>query len=339
MRQPKPFFRQFTKSWYVTLNGRQVPLGRDEAKAWEKYHQLMASRHEFRGAATPVAKVFDAYLAWVKANRAETTYTKVQQYLSDFAKHIGSGVRVSTLKVSKVTSWLAANPQWSSTTGNDAVSVVQRAFNWAVRHGHLEKSPIAHVPDKPAKRRRETVFNHDDWHELRGLVADQEFGDFLDFMWETGCRPLEARTVEARHLDLAHGLVIFPPSEAKGQQNERVVFLTDKAIEICERNASAHRKGAIFRNLAGKPWTKNSINNRFVRLRKKFKRPANAYAIRHSYATDALIRGCDSTTLAQLLGHQDTTMISRTYAHLSRNPQYLAAQAKRLRETATASSE
>jgi hypothetical protein len=48
MRHPKPFFRKFTQSWYVTFNGRQHPLGKDEDAAWQKYHELMASRRVAR---------------------------------------------------------------------------------------------------------------------------------------------------------------------------------------------------------------------------------------------------------------------------------------------------
>jgi len=43
MRQPKPFFRKFTKSWYVEIRGRQINLGRDKKLAWARYSQLMAS--------------------------------------------------------------------------------------------------------------------------------------------------------------------------------------------------------------------------------------------------------------------------------------------------------
>ena len=44
MRQPKTFFRQQTKSWYVRLDGTQYSLGRDESAAWTKYHALLAKR-------------------------------------------------------------------------------------------------------------------------------------------------------------------------------------------------------------------------------------------------------------------------------------------------------
>ena len=42
MKQPKPFFRRFTQSWYVQIGNQQINLGRDRKLAWEKYHQLMA---------------------------------------------------------------------------------------------------------------------------------------------------------------------------------------------------------------------------------------------------------------------------------------------------------
>ncbi len=56
MKQPKPFFRRYTRSWYVQIGKRQIGkrqicLGRDKKAAWEKYHQIMASRHDLTSAA------------------------------------------------------------------------------------------------------------------------------------------------------------------------------------------------------------------------------------------------------------------------------------------------
>ncbi len=73
-------------------------------------------------------------------------------------------------------------------------------------------------------------------------------------------------------------------------------------------------KGPILLNTKGRPWTKDSINCRFDRLKKKLGKRACAYAIRHTYATEGLLKGLDSLTLSQLMGHADTTQLSRTYA-------------------------
>ena len=47
------------------------------------------------------------------------------------------------------------------------------------------------------------------------------------------------------------------------------------------------------------------------------------YTLRHSWCTHALERGLDAVTVAMLMGHRDTTMISRVYAHLMQRRDYL----------------
>jgi integrase len=53
------------------------------------------------------------------------------------------------------------------------------------------------------------------------------------------------------------------------------------------------------------------------------------YALRHSWATNALKNGVDSLTVAILMGHRDPSTLARTYQHLSHNPEHLLAEARR----------
>ena len=53
------------------------------------------------------------------------------------------------------------------------------------------------------------------------------------------------------------------------------------------------------------------------------------YAIRHSWATNALQKGLDALTVAILMGHEDPSTLAKVYQHLSLNPQHLLDQAKR----------
>jgi integrase len=66
------------------------------------------------------------------------------------------------------------------------------------------------------------------------LAKDQEFQDLLELSWETGCRPHELFTVEARYVDLESCRWVFPVRESKGKKYQRVVYLTDKALAITQ---------------------------------------------------------------------------------------------------------
>jgi hypothetical protein len=53
------------------------------------------------------------------------------------------------------------------------------------------------------------------------------------------------------------------------------------------------------------------------------------YALRHSWATNALQRGVDPLTVAILMGHQDPSTLSKVYQHLSLNPEHMLNQARK----------
>ena len=52
------------------------------------------------------------------------------------------------------------------------------------------------------------------------------------------------------------------------------------------------------------------------------------YALRHSWATNALKRGVDPLTVALLMGHKDPSMLARVYQHLSHSPEHMRHQAR-----------
>lgn len=157
MRTPKPFFRKQTKSWYVQLGKRQVNLGQDKKAAWQKYHELMLDRSE-PSRVEFVVDLLDQYLDWLFNNRKPATYELGKRYLSRFAAFVGQQMRVDDLTPRKVSQWIESKTTWGSTTSNDAISVVQRAFYWGFNNQLISKNPIRRIADKPARKRRETVY-------------------------------------------------------------------------------------------------------------------------------------------------------------------------------------
>ena len=165
------------------------------------------------------------------------------------------------------------------------------------------------------------------WDKLVAAVANCQDGgrllDIITIMKETGCRPLEARTVEKRHFDQGGKCWVFPADESKGKKVSRVVLLNDKAFAICQRLALKHPEGPLFRNSKGRRWTRQTLGYRLYRMGRKLGFRCCAYSIRHTFATDALCNHVDIQTVATLMGHSDLKMVSRIYQHLRKRSDYL----------------
>ena len=297
---PKPFFRPKKNRWYVQLDGKHVNLGPEEGEAYRRYHAIMAKRGESTSEVVPAPKppeadtvvaVIEHFLEWCQNHREPLTYQWYLERNQAFARFpvsdpskplvkIKAGLlKVSQLKPFHVQQWVDSHPDWSASHRRGSTTAVQRAFRWAERIGHIDKSPILHI-EKPQGGRREQVV---DAAEFAGIVAryehDRGFTDVLEFCWESGCRPQELVLFEARHLDAKNGRLVLPPKEAKGKKRFRVVYLTEKAFGIVNRLVAEYPTGRLFRNSKGDPWRSDAINCRFCRLQHRLAREKGDIAL------------------------------------------------------------
>ncbi len=155
------------------------------------------------------------------------------------------------------------------------------------------------------------------WDKLVAMVAKSRDGgcllDVITVMKETGCRPQEVRRVEARHFNREDRCWDIPFAESKGKKEKRVVLLTDKAFEICQRLALKYPDGPLFRTSAGKPWTRRALSFRLYCLSKKLgfrglplRDSAHASQRMPSFGVSIL------QTIATFMGHVDLGMLSRS---------------------------
>ena len=94
-------------------------------------------------------------------------------------------------------------------------------------------------------------------------------------------------------------------------------------LAVTRRLALKNPEGPIFRNNSGKPWTKNALIQQCKRMTKKLGFHVCPYAIRHMFATDAIIRGVDIVTIAELMGHKSLKMLHRIYQHVRKRSDHL----------------
>lgn len=143
-------------------------------------------------------------------------------------------------------------------TGNDAVSTVQRAFNRAVKRGHISVSPVANVENKPKKTRRKTVFTPAQWDELRSHEKEWQFRDLLDFIWAPA----------AVRWKLEHSKFIMSTSTTRWPSSHRAKpgaksmsgssFMPNEALIICRQLITGQMwpsARTIRRHRSSDPWS------------------------------------------------------------------------------------
>jgi integrase len=328
---PKPFFRTARNCWFVQLGKQQIKLHPDEGEAMKLYHELMAARGKQSAAASlppttglAAAEVFDKYLDWCSKHRRPRTYAWYKDHIQSFLASLADPrIAAVNLRPFHVTEWLDRHPSWGACQRRGAIIAIQRPYNWAAKLGYIESNPIAHV-EKPAAVRREAFVSPEEWATIRDSYRDGDpFRDLLEFCWATGCRPQEAKAIEARHVSPDRTTILFPPAEAKGGRRWRRILLEGRAAEIIARLLAKRPAGRLFLNARGKPWTASNMSNRFDRLRTKLGVKYFAYAFRHGFATRMLTSGVDHLTVAELLGHTNGTMLATVYQHLDRQGDHL----------------
>lgn len=343
-RSPKPWYREDRQSWFVTIKGVRHNLGPDKHEAERLFHQLMAAPEapQATGAQNPgappgpvdlgVAELLDKYLDWCQRHRASRTYEWYLAILQSFARSLpDASMPAGDLRPFHVVEWSDSQTTWSPTSRRQAIVAVQRAYNWAEDMGHLDRSPIKKVA-KPTPERRDNHVTAEEFAAILGHVPDQQFRDLLNFAWHTGCRPQEARHVEARHVDLGGSRIVIPKEEAKGRRRARIIHLGEEVLEIVRRLLPACREGKLFLNVDGNPWKKSAVCCRFYRLKKKLGKKYAAYDLRHGFCQRMLENGADHLAVAELMGHSNGQMVAQTYSHMNKADAHLK---ETLRKAAT----
>lgn len=236
-RSAKPWYRKDRKSWFVTIAGVRHNLGPDKSEAFRQFHALMRepTRKQVKGRA--FVAVADAFLDWLKRNRAADTFEWYRYRIERFCQYLPE-LLTDDLKPLHVQGWVDQYPNLSKTSRRNYLRSVKRCVAWDCRQGYMESDPIQGM-EVPVADRREVFVSPAEFEELLKYIPDESFRELCRVTFETGCRPQESLIVEARHFDSSRSRWIFPVKESKGKKQPRVVYLSPYAESITRRLAEA----------------------------------------------------------------------------------------------------
>jgi integrase len=281
-----------------------------------------------------VKELADQYFADMDRRTNPRTAYVAKCYLKPFLADCGE-LQIKVLKKHHVEAVIRKHGQWNGTTENHVKSRIVALFNWGVEQGFILSNPIKGIRKPRAMSRGSSALI--DAAELDKLMvaAPVDLRNVLMALHQTGARPCEVLTVEAKDFDAERGVwVLQEHKTAHSTGRPRIIFLTPALVELCKSLAAKHPEGPLFRRRSGKPFPPAYYLARLVRQlcrRLGMRESITPYGLRHNFATDALARGVPDAQVAALLAHGSTAMLHRHYSHLTTQVQALKEALSRVR--------
>ncbi len=208
-------------------------------------------------------------------------------------------------------------------TANKSLTILKAVLNHAWREGKVASDdawrrvqPFAKV-DAPKVRYLTAA-------EITPLVnaCDPDFRQLVRAGLLTGCRYGELVAMRCADYNPDAGNVYVQPGKAG---KARHVTLSEEGQNFfAEATVGRPGDAIIFLRSDGKRWGKSHQARPLAAacVRAKISPPASFHTLRHTHASHLAMRGVPLMVIAHHLGHADTRMTERHYAHLA--PSYIA---------------
>jgi integrase len=208
-------------------------------------------------------------------------------------------------------------------TANRILTVLKAALNHAWKAGHLD-SDDAWRRVKPFKAVETARVRYLSEAECVRLVnaCEPAFRNLVRAALLTGCRYSELATMHVADFNADAGVVTVRESKAG---KPRHVVLTDEGQRLLARlTAGKLGNDPIFTRHDGGMWGKSHQLRPMLEACQlaRIKPAVSFHVLRHTHGSTLAMRGVPMGVIAEQLGHADTRMTEKHYAHLA--PSYVA---------------
>jgi integrase len=321
-----------------------------KARAWWKAAERAGLGIAPDDGAFTVAKALDSYFS-DRERRGSKGLDKDRAVARGRILPELGGVEVSQLTTKRIRDWLGdiatasmlaraprivTERKWRAVDANDAdavrarratanrtLTVLKAALNHAFHDGRVG-SDEAWRKVKPYREVDSPVVRYLSTSESIRLVnaCDHAFRDIVRGALATGCRYGELTRMVAADFDAEAGTITVRMSKAG---KPRHVVLADEGRALfSELTAGRAGRDPIFVRDDGKSWGPSHQQRPLEAASEhaKIEPPATFHILRHTYASALAMKRVPMGVIAAQLGHADTRMTERHYAHLA--PSYVA---------------
>lgn len=246
-------------------------------------------------------------------NYSISTISQYQRFLTDLLVFVGKPVQeIQDSDIVECLNYYEQVRQISASTKDHKRRIASSFFAFLHDRGYIHKNPMSTVdPIKYIAEVREALSARE--MEKMRIACGENIREnaVLELFLATGCRVSEIVNMRLENLDLQGGYVKVI---GKGQK-ERIVFLSDRALEYLEQYLGCRRSGAVILSSRAphQGLKKNALENiiRQIAKRAGLDKRVFPHLLRHTFATRALNKGMPLPTLCDLMGHAsvETTRI------------------------------
>jgi integrase len=210
-------------------------------------------------------------------------------------------------------------------TANRVLTMLKAALNHAFDEGHVSNRDAWGRKLKPFKDVEVARIRYLTIAEAKRLInaCDADFRPLVRAALETGCRYGELTRLEVQDFNRDAGTLAI--RKAKGSK-PRHVILTEEGAKFFSQHCAGRASSALtFSHADGSPW-KKSEQSRPMRAacdRARITPAVGFHALRHTWASHAVMNGVPLLVVARNLGHltrdgqPHTRMVEKHYAHLA----------------------
>ncbi|MBP7861377.1 tyrosine-type recombinase/integrase [bacterium] len=308
--------RKAELAWLEIQN--EIKLAKLSGQDWQGFEKL-------RRATKPrtFAKAASDYLeerAHYKASTLSTyRYTLSRDLLPAFGNHALQSIGASELR--KFQSKLS--DRVSPTRVNTVMQLLRSILSNEEKEGNLDKDPSRAVRRLTERKPKIDPLSEEDL-EIALSHVDAFYKPLYTVLAFTGARPNEMLALKWQDIDwkkesisITKGRVRGVEGMPKTRSSEREIPMLPRvkeALEELKQRPTQSRDGYIFIDKKGMPINKHldRIWSRGLRAAGLRHRPS--YQLRHSFATQCIMKGFPLPYIAKLLGHSTIDTLVRHYA-------------------------
>ena len=215
---------------------------------------------------------------------------------------------------------LRADKPITGATVNRELAILKTAFNKGIEWSLVDSNPVERIKFFSEKDRARTRYLSADEKAKLLAAASPELRRFIIIALKTGMRLSEILSLKWADIDLNVNQILVRKSKSGGM---RFIPLHRDVVQVL--SSLPKRGDCAFSNARGERYSRSCwVRTQFETLVDRIGiRDFHIHDLRHTFASELVMKGADLKTVSELLGHSSMRMTER-YSHLSPHHKSLA---------------